>query len=97
MPVVSNTSPVWNLASINHLDLLRDQFTDVIIPEEVLSEMEVGHEYPEMARIRQAWDAKWLTVKSISNFHLQQSLILEIDRGEAAVFFLSTIREKRGV
>ncbi len=84
MPVVSNTSPIWNLASIERLDLLHDQFPDVRIPNDVLAELQVGHEYPEMERIRQALDATWLTVESFTNLHLQQSLMLKIDRGEVA-------------
>ncbi len=30
MPVVSNTSPIWNLASIGRLDLLHDQHDEEI-------------------------------------------------------------------
>ena len=36
MPVVSNTSPVLNLAIIGQLDLLRRQFGEVWIPSVVL-------------------------------------------------------------
>jgi predicted nucleic acid-binding protein len=35
MPTVSNTSPILNLAIIDHLDLLRAQFAQVIIPPDV--------------------------------------------------------------
>ncbi len=89
MPVVSNTSPLWNLASLDRLDLLHDQFPDVRIPHDVLAELQVGHDYPEMARIQQALDAQWLTVESLTNSYLQQSLMLEIDRGEAAAIALA--------
>lgn len=89
MPVVSNTSPIWNLASLERLDLLHDQFPDVRIPQDVLNELQVGYEYPEMARIQQAIDAQWLTVESITNSHVQQSLMLDIDRGEAAAIALA--------
>jgi len=89
MPVVSNTSPIWNLASLERLDLLHDQFPDVRIPQDVLNELQVGYEYPEMARIQQAIDARWLTVESITNSHVQQSLMLDIDRGEAAAIALA--------
>ena len=38
MPVVSNTSPILNLAIINQLDLLRQQFGVLVIPLAVLGE-----------------------------------------------------------
>lgn len=89
MLVVSNTSPIWNLASLDRLDLLHDQFPDVRIPRDVLVELQAGHDYPEMKRIRQALQAQWLTVESLMNPHLQQSLLLELDRGEAAALALA--------
>jgi predicted nucleic acid-binding protein len=49
---VSNTSPVWNLASIDRLDLLHCQYPQVLIPDEVFAELEAGKEYPEGARIK---------------------------------------------
>ncbi len=39
MPVVSNTSPISNLAVIEKLDLLRDQFQKILIPEAVEREL----------------------------------------------------------
>ena len=89
MPVVSNTSPLWNLASIERLELLYDQFRDVRIPQDVLTELQVGHGYPEMRRIQEAIDAHWLTVVSLTNPAMQQSLRLDVDRGEAAAIALA--------
>ena len=39
MQIVSNTSPILNLAIINRLDLLQKQFSKVIIPEAVFAEL----------------------------------------------------------
>lgn len=89
MPVVSNTSPIWNLASLDRLELLHEQFPDVRIQQEVLLELEVGREYPEMARITRAMDDRWIAVESLSTPYLQQSLELDIDRGEAAAIALA--------
>ncbi len=50
--MVSNTSPIWNLASIERLDLLHDQFQDIRIPQDVWRELLVGQDYPEVIRIR---------------------------------------------
>ena len=38
MPVVSNTSPILNLAIIGKLELLRTQCKEVLIPPAVLCE-----------------------------------------------------------
>lgn len=46
MPVVSNTSPVLNLAIIQQLDLLRQQFGEVLIPPAVLAELKIDSNYP---------------------------------------------------
>lgn len=89
MPVVSNTSPIWNLASIERLDLLRDQFGEIRIPHEVWQELQAGHEYPEAARIQRAITAKWMNVAALTYPYLQQSLMLELDRGEAAAIALA--------
>ena len=89
MPVVSNTSPLWNMASIERLDLLREQCPDIRIPQEVWQELQVGHDYPELPRLQQAIDDRWITVESLKNPHLRQSLMLELDAGEAAAIALA--------
>ncbi len=89
MPVVSNTSPIWNLASIERLELLRDQFLDIRIPYDVWQELQAGGEHPEVARIQHAIDSHWITVESLTTSYIQQSLMLEIDRGEAAAIALA--------
>lgn len=35
MPIVSNTSPVLNLAIVNHLSLMYEQFGEILIPQAV--------------------------------------------------------------
>lgn len=39
MKVVSNTSPIINLAAINHLDVLRQVFGTIVIPQAVYHEI----------------------------------------------------------
>ena len=41
MIVVSNTSPITNLAAIGQLDLLQQMYQRVIIPEAVFQELTV--------------------------------------------------------
>lgn len=40
--VISNTSPITNLAAVGRLDLLRALYTKIIIPEEVRDELTTG-------------------------------------------------------
>jgi predicted nucleic acid-binding protein len=89
MHVVSNTSPIWNLASIERLDLLHDQFSEVFIPEEVLAELQLGSEYPEITRIQKALDEQWIQIKPLRSSHLKHSIMLEVDQGEAAAIALA--------
>ena len=51
MPVVSNTSPIWNLAAIEPLDLLHEQFPDLYIPDDVWDELQVMRDCPAVSRI----------------------------------------------
>lgn len=42
MLVVSDTSPITNLAAVGHLNLLRDLYAQITIPEEVRDELVLG-------------------------------------------------------
>ena len=46
MPVVSNTSPILNLAIVGQLSLLHEQFGEVWIPPAVLEELRVTEGLP---------------------------------------------------
>jgi predicted nucleic acid-binding protein len=89
MPVVSNTSPLLNLAIINHLHLLEQQFSEIIIPSIVLAELKLKMNYPGTNLIQQALDAQWLRVVELKNNHLAEALMLELDQGEAAAIALA--------
>jgi predicted nucleic acid-binding protein len=41
MPIVSNTSPVLNLAIVNHLSLMYEQFGEILIPQAVFEKKPV--------------------------------------------------------
>ena len=67
MLVVSNTSPILNLALIDRLALIREQFTTVTIPKGVLEELRVGENLPGSKNIFEALDAKWLQVGEVQD------------------------------
>jgi len=89
MPVVSNTSPILNLAIISHLDLLRQQFEEVLVPPAVLSELKADTDFPGTERIRQALEAAWLRSHELANVDVARALERDLDHGEAEAIALS--------
>ena len=72
MPVISNTSPLLNLAIIDQLDLLRQQFGEILIPKAVLEELRVEEMLPGSDDLREALVAGWLQVREVNNPSLVQ-------------------------
>jgi uncharacterized protein len=89
MPVVSNTSPILGLAAIGHLDLLRKQFGQVLIPEAVVSELQVGTKKRGTEVIRLVMKQGWLQERRIENTNLARALALELDQGESEAIALA--------
>jgi predicted nucleic acid-binding protein len=89
MPVVSNTSPILNLAIIGQLDLLRQQFGEVLIPPMVLQELKVDAELPGVEPIRLALQNHWLRVLELSNTDIARALRRDLDNGEAEAIALA--------
>ena len=92
MPVVSNTSPILNLAIIGQLDLLRQQFAEVLIPSTVRAELKPETTFPGAAVIQQAFQAQWLRVAELKDVNLARVLALDLDEGEAAAVALALER-----
>ena len=72
MPVISNTSPLLNLAIIDQLDLLRQQFGEILIPKAVLEELRVEEMLPGSDHLREALVEGWLQVREVNNPSLVQ-------------------------
>ncbi len=89
MPVVSNTSPVLNLAIIDQLSLLRQQFEEIWIPSAVLEEMRVEEDLPGSQAVRDAMEAGWLRVEEVKDRSLVQVLQRDLDKGEAEAVALA--------
>ena len=89
MPVISNTSPILNLAIVDHLFLLKQQFGEVLIPSEVIAELKLGTDYPGVEPVQDALRAQWLQVIELTNQKLAHALRLELDQGEAAAIALA--------
>ncbi len=89
MLVVSNTSPISNLALIGRLDLLRDQFEQVWIPDAVRVELDHIPDNVAKASIRRAYEQNWIRYRTVGNAQLAGVLGNELDRGEAEAIALS--------
>lgn len=89
MPVVSNTSPILNLAIVNQLILLHRQFGEILVPSAVLDELKVTEERPGSQAIRDAISSGWIQSREVSNAPLAQLLKQTLDRGEAEAIALA--------
>lgn len=79
--IVSNTSPIINLACIDRLDVLPALFGEIAIPDAVFHEIAVAH--PDAPGASDVRTAPWVRRRSVVNRPLVDSLRLELDPGEA--------------
>jgi uncharacterized protein len=85
--IVSDTSPLLNLAVINQLDLLHELYQEIIIPPVVYNELVVaGWNMPGAIEVE---EAAWIQVKSAQNKSVAASLHLQLDPGEAEAIALA--------
>ena len=89
MPVISNTSPILNLAIIGRLWLLNEQFGEIVIPVAVHTEFRLSETIPGSEEIQRALDAKWIKIVAVSNHGLADILRHELDNGEAEAIALA--------
>jgi hypothetical protein len=89
MPVVSNTSPLLNLAIIGQLSLLQRQFGKITIPPAVLRELRLKEDLPGSQAVRESLEAGWLQVEKIKELTLAQVLRRDLDEGESEAIALA--------
>jgi hypothetical protein len=89
MPVVSNTSPLLNLAIIDHLFLLPQQFRQICIPPAVLRELKITDNLPGSNALQAAIDEGWLLPQSLSNTALVSLLRRDLHPGESEAIALA--------
>jgi predicted nucleic acid-binding protein len=88
MSVVSNTSPLLNLAIIERISFLQEQFGQILIPPGVLEELRVQENLPGSQGVREALEAGWLRVQEVEDRHLVRVLQGELDKWEAEAIAL---------
>lgn len=102
MIVVSNTSPLSNLAAIGRLEILQQLYAKVLIPSAVYQEIIDSGETDPATLAIQTLD--WIECQSITERPLLQKLQINLDPGEAEAITLAVelkaerliIDERRG-
>jgi len=79
--IVSNTSPIINLACIGRLDLLPALFGEIVVPHAVFHEVTVAA--PDAPGAEDVRSAAWVRRHPVANQSLVAALRLELDPGEA--------------
>jgi hypothetical protein len=85
---VSNTSPLSNLAILDRLELLREQFGDVLLPGAVRTELQRLPNPTARPRLEAAFEQNWLRVQPLST-PIPQDVEMTLHRGEAETIALA--------
>ena len=88
MPIViSNASPIINLAIIGRLNLLKSFWGKIYIPEAVWEEVVIdGEDNTEVIEIK---NADWLIVEKVNDGNIVNLLMQNLDKGEAEAIALA--------
>lgn len=87
MIIVSNTSPISNLAAIGQLTLLQQLYGNLFIPPKVYQEiLACGSTDPGTLALQ---TVDWIQVISVTNFDLVDTLQKILDPGEAEAIALA--------
>ena len=90
MRAVSDTSPLSILASIGRLNLLRSQFSEVLIPQAVVRELAAHPDPDALALIQTAMREQWIRPADASDSRLLKLLLLQLHPGESEAIALAT-------
>jgi predicted nucleic acid-binding protein len=89
MRAVSNTSPLLNLAIVDHLHLLRQQYATLLIPPAVRAELQVDRRWLGSARLRAILAEGWVQVGTPPDPVAVAAFGEHVDLGEAEAIALA--------
>jgi len=89
--IVSNSSPIMNLAIIGQLHLIQELFGEIVIPKEVWAELII--EGKGKVGTNEIEKAKWIKVAKVKNDSLLKMLSKDLDVGESAAIALAIERK----
>lgn len=84
MKVVSNSSPLIFLSAIGMLDILKSEFGEILVPEDVYDEVTLN----ELKGSNEVKHAGWIKVQTIKNIEVLSFLPM-LDRGEESAIVLA--------
>lgn len=87
MIVVSNTSPIVNLAVVGGLHILRDLFHEILVPSAVQEEISAGVAALPALAVTQQQD--WIKGRPVADWPLREVLSQNLDAGEAEAIALA--------
>ena len=87
MRIVSNASPLINLARIKKLDLLHQLYDELTIPDAVWQEVVIEGAGQAGAN-DEVSNARWIKTQAVENKHLVRALQQELDAGESEAIAL---------
>ena len=89
MIVVADAGPLHYLILLDHADLLRRFYGEVVVPDAVASELTTSSA-PNSVRDWMSHPPEWLRVVPVENEHVQQ-VTDELDMGERAAIALASV------
>lgn len=87
MIVISDASPITNLATIGRLDLLRALYQRVLIPPGVAAELQAGDSAGIHAEL--VASAGWIEIRPVADQAAVEVLLQNLDQGEAESIVLA--------
>lgn len=92
MPVISNTSPLLNLAIVDHLFLLPQQFGQIYIPSAVFTELKINEDLPGSRALQAGINEDWLIPQVVENTAFVSLLRRDLHQGESEAIALAVER-----
>lgn len=92
MIIVSDTSPITNLAAIQTLDLLRSLYQSIIIPVAVYNELAQTSSKKEVPGSTEVKTYSWIQTRQVKNFQKVNEILVtnsNIHLGEAEAIMLA--------
>jgi predicted nucleic acid-binding protein len=87
--VVSNTTPILSLLKIGKLEILKELYEEIYIPQEVFNEIEAGKRKEYYLNLL---EYDWIKIEQIQDTK-SIAYFLDLDRGEAEAIILATERD----
>lgn len=85
--VICNASPLIALSSISQIELLKDLFQKIIIPQAVYQEVvEEGKNRPGALEVKDAI-GEWIEIYKVKNLNEVNALRAILDKGESEELF----------